>query len=191
MARKMKKNVFIVEGKDDTARLRLALGPKQLTIETGGSRISPQVLAKIKRFFADDNYQLILLTDPDYQGKRIRKKITALFPGIAELFLTREQAHPLHSGSLGVENADPKVLADLIRTNIKTPVFADGSENDSLTISDLYDLQLIGKPESAAKRAVLAEKFHLQAANGKQFLKELNLFSVSKKDLERAVEKFE
>ena len=77
----------VVEGKDDTRRLREFFEVD--TIETVGSAISEQTLAQIKKM--QELRGVIVLTDPDFSGEQIRKKIMQVVPDCKHAFITKDQ----------------------------------------------------------------------------------------------------
>lgn len=80
--------VLVVEGKDDTANLRRFYNVD--TYETRGSAITEEDLERINRL--NDLRGVIVLTDPDYNGERIRKLIMAAVPTARHAFLNRNEA---------------------------------------------------------------------------------------------------
>ncbi len=74
--------VLVVEGKDDTANLRRFYEVD--TYETRGSAITEEDLERINRL--NDLRGVIVLTDPDYNGERIRKLIMAAVPTARHAF---------------------------------------------------------------------------------------------------------
>ena len=73
----MRINEFIVvEGRDDTERVKTAVECD--TIETNGSAINRETLAVIQN--AQETRGVIVLTDPDFPGDRIRNIITEHVP---------------------------------------------------------------------------------------------------------------
>ena len=68
---KIPKEVIIVEGRDDTTRLIETFGPDIKVIETGGSALNRATQARIKQ--AAEQFGIIIFTDPDYQGLRLRR----------------------------------------------------------------------------------------------------------------------
>ena len=69
----MFKEVVVVEGRDDTCRLK-QIYPDIETLETNGSAINNATLERIKKL--QESRGIIVFTDPDYPGETIRKKIT-------------------------------------------------------------------------------------------------------------------
>ena len=72
----MLKEVIVVEGKSDTAAIRRALEAD--TIETGGFTLAASTLRKIEAAYKKRG--IIILTDPDGAGNRIRRFLTERFP---------------------------------------------------------------------------------------------------------------
>ena len=70
----MLKEVIVVEGKSDTAAIRRALEAD--TIETGGFTLAASTLRKIEAAYKKRG--IIILTDPDGAGNRIRLLYRAL-----------------------------------------------------------------------------------------------------------------
>ncbi len=79
------KEIIVVEGKDDTAKLKQALDVD--TIETNGSAINKQTLDQIAH--AKQKRGVIIFTDPDYPGQRIRKIIDEHVPGCKHAFFDK------------------------------------------------------------------------------------------------------
>ena len=101
--------VIVVEGKDDTANLQRFYQVD--TYETRGSAINEDDLERIEKL-----HQLrgvIVFTDPDYNGERIRRMIMEAVPTAQHAFLRRDKATPKSKSkgkSLGVEHASFKDL---------------------------------------------------------------------------------
>lgn len=180
------KEVIVVEGRDDTARLREALGPDIDTIETNGSAINQKTLAQIK--LAQARRGVIVLTDPDFSGKRIRNIITQHVSGVKHAFLTRQEALPHKQGSLGVEHADPATLRRVLQ-HVYTPLLTDDKPVISRDL--LMAKGLIVGPQARARREKLGDLLHIGYANGKQLLRRLHQFAITPAALQAAVEKID
>src|SRR5699024_5120542 len=97
----MKINEFIVvEGRDDTERVKRAVECD--TIETNGSAINEQTLSVIAQAF--ETRGVIVLTDPDFPGDKIRNTIQKHVPGVKHAYIDREKAKSKR-GKIGVEHA--------------------------------------------------------------------------------------
>src|SRR5699024_11366938 len=79
--------VIVVEGKDDTIRLKQFF-PGIETIETNGSAVSDEVLKQIQKL--SESRQIIVFTDPDFNGERIRRIVTKAVPDAKQAFIDRK-----------------------------------------------------------------------------------------------------
>uniref|UniRef100_UPI0025D0C414 toprim domain-containing protein n=1 Tax=uncultured Limosilactobacillus sp. TaxID=2837629 RepID=UPI0025D0C414 len=78
------KEVIVVEGKDDTKQLAKAVVAD--TYETNGSALDENDLSRLADL--QKKRGLIILTDPDYNGERLRKIISQRIPGVKQAFIT-------------------------------------------------------------------------------------------------------
>src|SRR5699024_9213874 len=93
---------IVVEGKSDTTKIKLAVDAD--TIETNGSAISKETLQLIAH--AQEKRGVIIFTDPDYPGERIRHIVAQTVPGCKHAFLPRDEAKAKSSlKSIGIEHA--------------------------------------------------------------------------------------
>ncbi|MBO8157657.1 MAG: ribonuclease M5 [Bacillaceae bacterium] len=172
------KEVIVVEGKDDTVNIKRAVQCD--TIETNGSAIDEHILEQIRH--AQEKRGVIVFTDPDYPGQRIRHIITEAVPGCKHAFLPREQAKG--KNGLGVEHASPE---DIRRALEK--VYEVMEEPASVfTRQDLLDYGLIGGENAKRRREKLGIKLNIGFSNAKQLEKRLNMFRISKKDFQLAMD---
>ena len=84
----MIKEIIVVEGRDDVTAVKRALDAELIT--TGGFGFPKGVMERIKA--AQKRRGVIIFTDPDFAGKKIRKKIAQEVPGCKHAFLPREEA---------------------------------------------------------------------------------------------------
>lgn len=176
------KEVIVVEGKDDTKRLALAVDAD--TLETNGSAISEETLNHIQQLQASRG--VIVFTDPDFSGERIRKIISARVPGVKHAFLSRQAGVPTKAGgSLGVEHASPEAL----RTALAN-LYTERVDEPATLISraDLIKAGLLAGPQARQRREQLGELLKIGYVNGKQLPKRLQLFQVQPADFWRAVD---
>uniref|UniRef100_UPI0037DA3DF4 toprim domain-containing protein n=1 Tax=Staphylococcus epidermidis TaxID=1282 RepID=UPI0037DA3DF4 len=73
------------------------------TIETNGSAVNDETIEKIK--LAQQTRGVIIFTDPDYPGQRIRNIVSEKVPGCKHAFLSKEQAKGKNGKGIGVEQA--------------------------------------------------------------------------------------
>lgn len=88
------KEIIIVEGKSDTVKIQQAIQAD--TIETNGSAINQETLQQIKH--AQEKRGVIIFTDPDYPGERIRHIIQDAVPNCKHAFLTQQKARAKQIG---------------------------------------------------------------------------------------------
>lgn len=175
--------VIVVEGKDDTANLKRYYEVD--TYETRGSAINQDDLERIAKL--QELRGVIVFTDPDYNGERIRKIIMQEIPQAKHAFLNRGEAVPkskTKGRSLGVEHASfediEKALSGLVGS------YEDENFFD-ITKFDLMRLGLLMGKDSRKRREYLGEALRIGYCNGKQLLKRLELFGVSLAEVEDAM----
>lgn len=175
------KEVIVVEGKDDTAKIQQAVDAD--TIETNGSAINQIILEQIRH--AQEKRGVIIFTDPDYPGERIRQIIDNAVPGCKHAFLTKEQAKAKKSQhkSLGIEHASSQAIVEAL-ANVYELVECNLSE---ITKEDLIANRLIGSPEASIRRAKIGKLLRIGHANGKQLLKRLTMFQITREQFDEAI----
>lgn len=184
MEDKMKiQEVIVVEGKDDTKRIKMAVNAD--TIETRGSAISDETLDQIAEL--QEKRGVIVFTDPDYSGEKIRKTIREAVPGVKHAFLKRKDAVPVHQGSLGVEHASPEVIREALK-NLYTEV---PDAPAMISRETLAAKRLINGSAAKKRRELLGEILNIGYTNGKQLYKRLRLFEITPGDFEDAMQKVE
>ncbi|BAC12005.1 ribonuclease M5 [Oceanobacillus iheyensis] len=176
------KEMIVVEGRDDTARIQLAVDAD--TIETNGSAINKQTLEKIRH--AKEKRGVIIFTDPDYPGERIRNIINEHIPGCKHAFLPKEEAKNNKSdrASLGIEHASVAAIQKALEHVYE---LAEMKTSDILK-ADLIEYGLIGGKKASERREWLGKRLKIGHTNGKQLLKRLTQFQISKKQLDEAME---
>lgn len=174
------KEVIVVEGKDDTKQVQRAFNAD--TFETNGSALSTADLKQLKKL--QKSRGLIVFTDPDFNGERLRKMISQSIPGVKHAFIRRDQGIPDEAhGSLGVEHASQKVIKHALQhlyteENDQPPIF--GQE-------DLIKAHLVGGSQAKFRREKLGQILGIGYGNGKQFLHRLNVFRISREQFQSAI----
>lgn len=179
------KEIIVVEGKSDTSRLHDCLGDVD-TIETNGSALSDETKNRIK--VAQEKRGVIIFTDPDFNGNRLRTIIQKIVPNAKQAFLPREEAVPKKSiGSLGIEHASDADIKKAL-----TAVYSM-QENDfqQYTQNDMLALKLIGDKDSKIRREFVGANLKIGYTNAKQFLNRLNMFQIDPQELSSVVKKFD
>lgn len=177
----MIREIIVVEGKDDTTAIHRAVEAE--TIETGGSAINQQVIEQIR--LAQERRGVIILTDPDHAGERIRKIVSARVPGCKHAFLLREEA--TYKDDIGVENALPETIRKALE-QVKTE-----SEDSEAEISreDLIDAGLIHHSAAASRRERIGNILRIGRCNGKQLYNRLRIYRISREEFAAALSQLE
>lgn len=177
---KMKiKEIIVVEGKDDTTAIKRAVEAD--TIETNGSAVNSETIEKVK--LAQQTRGVIIFTDPDFPGEKIRKIITEKVPGCKHAFLEKEKAIAKNNKGLGVEHATPEV----IREALKNALLMQEEIEELITQGDLIDAGLIGGEGAKERRIKLGKLLKIGYANGKQLHKRLMMFQISRQEFSKAL----
>ena len=179
--------VIVVEGRDDTANLKRYFDVE--TYETRGSAINEQDLERIQRLH--QRHGVIVFTDPDFNGERIRRMIMTAIPTVQHAFLKRDEAVPKSKSkgrSLGIEHASYEDLKTALAQVTKQ--FEVESDFD-INRSDLIRLGFLAGADSRTRREYLGENLRIGYSNGKQLLKRLELFGIHLAEVEDAMKSYE
>lgn len=174
----MIKQVIVVEGKSDIARVSRAVEAD--IIATGGFSISRSTLEKIESAYKKRG--IIILTDPDGPGERIRQRLTKLFPEALHAFIPKSEA--ICRDDVGVENASPESIQKAL--SMLRIQYAENSRR--FEMGDLFAAGLTGREDSARRRAKVGAVLGIGYGNSKQFLKRLNHFGITREEWENALQ---
>ncbi len=177
--------VIVVEGKDDTVAIRRAVEAE--TIETGGSAIGEEVLRRIE--LAAARRGVIIFTDPDHAGERIRKIVAARVPGCKHAFLPQEEA--TYKGDIGIENASPASIKRALAAVRSEIPAGEAPEGQVVTWQALMEAGLIVHPEAASRRLAVGKLLGIGYANGKQFHKRCAMFRITPEEFREALASME
>ncbi|GLB47231.1 ribonuclease M5 1 [Philodulcilactobacillus myokoensis] len=175
------KEVIVVEGKDDTERIKRAVDAD--TIETRGSAISQETLKLIQKL--DQKRGVIIFTDPDFSGERIRRIVSSAVPNAKHAFLLRKDATPKHhDGSLGVEHASVKSIQNAL-LNVYTE---NNSAKPVITKKELFQAGLSGDLDAKKRREQLCNLLRIGYVNAKQLPKRMQMFGITKEQFQNAID---
>lgn len=175
------KEVIVVEGRDDITAVKRAVDAE--LIATGGFGFPKGVMERIKE--ASRRRGIIIFTDPDFAGEKIRKTITNEISGCKHAFLPREEA--IKDGDIGIENAS----VESIRAALAKVRSESIEKRNEFTNSDLIKNGLIGNEEASYRRDELGKILGIGYGNAKQFLSRLNNYGVTKEEFKNATEKLD
>lgn len=173
------KESIVVEGKDDESAVKKAVICD--CIITHGYGIRESTWKRIQK--AAETVGVIVLTDPDFAGETIRKRINDRIPNCKHAFISRDDA--MAGADIGVENASPETIIEAL-SKVKT---VNPLHDLVFDQSDLVRDGLSGMSQSAEKRAIVGKILGIGYCNSKQFLNRLNHYGVTREDYEKAIEK--
>ena len=168
--------ILVVEGAMDQAFLSGFLDCD--FVQTNGSEVSRETLDYLKE--ASKTREIVILTDPDSPGNRIRARIAEEVPACKHAFVRKE--HSIKGKKVGVAESTKEEVLLALKHIIPTEI-----TRGNLTMADLCDLGLMGSEDSSELRQKVEEKLHLGHANAKLFLKRANALGLTKEELRRAI----
>ncbi|MDD7408676.1 MAG: ribonuclease M5 [Anaerovoracaceae bacterium] len=169
--------VIVVEGRDDIDAVNKAVNAD--IIATHGYGITGDTIDRIRNAY--ETRGIIILTDPDRAGQRIRKRLTDLFPDAGQAYISRSEA--TSKDDIGVENAAPDVIAKALAAAGMT--VSDLVEE--YTSSDMMYYGLSGGRGSRELRDKLGRRLGIGYGNAAAFLKRLNGYGIAREDLEKTL----
>ena len=165
--------ILVVEGKEDASYLSNYIDSEIVTVQ--GYEIPEETIEYLK------NKKVIIFTDPDAAGKKIREKLNS---SICDAFnveidikkCTRGSKNGVAECEIGeiMEKLEPYFVEKVCRT----PIF---------TTSDLYNLGVINNKDL---RAYVCQTLSLGRCNNKLLLKRLNLCNIQLDELKKVVENY-
>lgn len=175
----MIQEVLVVEGKMDVVAINKAVEAD--CIITGGFSLNRRTLDNIRHAY--NRRGIIILTDPDSAGERIRKYLTERFPKAKHAFVPKLDATA--NNDIGIEQAKPEAIRAAL-ARVRTLSF---EPTNNFTNADLVANRLNGAPDAVERRSKLGEILGLGFANAKNFLKRLNHYGVTREEFDAALKK--
>lgn len=177
----MIKEVLVVEGKMDVVAIDKAVEAD--CIITEGFNLKPQALDSIAKAYQKRG--IIIMTDPDSAGERIRRFLTKRFPEAKHAFIPKEDATA--NNDIGIEQASPEA----IRTALAKVRTMGWEPTNNFTGADLLKAGISGSPAASEKRAKLGAVLGIGYANAKTFLQRLNHYGITRQEFQQAVAELE
>lgn len=169
--------VIVVEGKNDSAALKRYFDCE--TIETHGTALTEATLSLIEAM--NQKRGVIIFTDPDYPGEKIRTQINQRIKGCKNAFVLKNQAKT--TKKVGVEHASKEVLEEALRNCVTF----EEKDVPSLTLEQFNELGLSGRDDSAALREKVSVHFRLGHCNAKTMYKRLVLAGIHYEEVEEVL----
>jgi len=172
----MIKEIIVVEGRDDEAAVKRAVEAE--TIATHGFGIKSQTYTLIEKAYNERG--IIIFTDPDFAGEKIRRRLAERFPDSKHAYMPRAEA--CKDGDIGIENANPESIKEALfkaRFSISTKELV--FKND-----DMIKYGLAGATGALEKRDKLGKVLGIGYGNSKVFLNRLNQYGITREEFEGA-----
>ena len=159
--------IIVVEGRNDESHLSSFIDA--VVVVTNGYEIPRKEIEFLNN--KRNKNSVIVLTDSDDAGKRIREKLNdIIFNKInIEVDIVKCNKHNKH----GVAECDKDELINVLKRH-----FVDKPIKDQLYLKDIDALNI-----DKTKRVMLCDKMHLGICNSKTFLKRLNYLGITKEEL--------
>lgn len=177
----MIKEIIVVEGKADISAVKNAVDAQ--VISTNGLGINDKIISIIKK--ASKSRGIIILTDPDYPGKKIRNILASEIDNCKHAFISRDKANK--DGDIGVENASKEAIIEALK-NARAEVVENRQE---FSYSDMVYYGFVGNDNASKRRSIMGDELGIGYCSAKQFLKRLNSFGITRRELENAIDKIE
>jgi len=171
--------VIIVEGKKDEQKLR-SIFSDILVVSVGGLQMNTDTIKYLESL--SQSHEIIIFTDPDSAGNKIRNSLTSLFPNASHAYISQTKAISDNQKKIGIEHVSNEDIKYALRNIIKPTVIGG-----SLTTADLLELGLTQSSNAAALRQQVSTYLNIGNPNAKQFLNRINILNITKARLKDVI----
>lgn len=175
----MIKEVIVVEGRDDITAVKRAVEAELISV--GGFGINEKIINKIRE--AQKRRGVIILTDPDFAGEKIRKIIAKRVANVKHAYISRKEG--TKDGDIGVENASPETILRALAT----AKFQLQEKRKEFDIQDMIFFKLTGDIRAKERREALGNELGIGYGNSSQFITRLNNYGIIKEEFIEAMKK--
>lgn len=175
----MIKEVIVVEGRDDITAVKRAVDAEVIAV--GGFGINYKAIQSIRE--AQRRQGVIIFTDPDFAGEKIRRIISKRVSGVKHAYISQDEG--TKGSDIGVENASPEVIIKALK-NAKSEVKENRNE---FTVSDLIRYGLMGNDKAREKREALGKELRIGYCNSAALIKRLNNYGITREEFCNALSK--
>lgn len=168
--------VIVVEGTSDKTLLESFVETE--IVITNGSDVPRETIDYLKAL--SKTRAIVVLTDPDSPGKRIRDVLDKEIPNLLHAYVPKEKA--IKGKKVGIAESDKATILEALNNLCPAP---SNASKGTLTYEDLLELELVGSEDSSERRRIVGERLHIGFGNGKTFLKRLNSLGISKDELRK------
>jgi len=166
--------LFVVEGKDDIEKLKSF--SFRFVRKTNGYGMT----SLTKKFLIEANEvrTIVLLTDPDGPGRKIRDSLHSFLKDVIDIELIKKKS--VAHNKVGVTEADPSYLREVLRPFMEREKKIQ--EEDSLTYGEFVQKGYAGA-DSSKKREELIWKFSLPSKTAQKIYEDLLILRKTAEDI--------
>lgn len=170
--------VIVVEGETDRVFLSTFLSGE--IVITNGSDVPRETINYLKE--VSKTRPIIVLTDPDYPGLRIRHLLEEEIPGVRHAFMEREACKGKKKLGVAESNKDAvlKALSEVL-------VPKNDAKPSDVTYFSLVERGLTGESDAKERRIKVMEKLGLGYGNAKTMLKRCHYKGIMLRDIDEVV----
>lgn len=169
--------VIVVEGKSDIQFLESFIDA--ILVSTNGSDVPRETIDYLLNLSRTKD--IIVLTDPDSPGKRIRDILDANIPNLKHAYVEKSKSIKKHK--VGVAESSKEHILE----SLKHLIYSKDMKLGDISMEQLYQLGLTGQPNSAELRQKVMQELHLGFGNAKTMLKRINQLNITIEELEKTV----
>ena len=166
--------IIVVEGTGDTSFLSSFIDA--LYVETNGFDLKDREID----FLTNSNKQIIVLTDSDESGKRIRQNLLDKIPHAISVEVDLD--HCNKKGKHGVAECDREEIINKLNLYL----MKENTRRKNIKTSDLINLGIANKEI----REHVCQELHLGVCNQKELIKRIDFLKIDFSEIERAVNEF-
>lgn len=172
----MRPQVIVVEGKNDAFKIS-SIFPDIQVVTTNGSAINQDAVDLLKKL--DSTHDIVLFTDPDHAGERIRRLLSKSLKHVYHVFLSRDLAISLNGKKIGIEHASEED----IRRSLENIKMVSKASTSDVTHAFLHDIGLTGSSNSQRLRDALSSVLGIGKTNGKSLYQRLRMFDITQEQI--------
>ncbi len=173
-----KGNIFIVEGKTDTSKLK-SIYENIETFETNGNRINKKRLNTIKLLHKNNN--IYIMTDPDFIGNKIRNIISNALNNDCYHVYIQNYFSNKNNKKNGIAEINKEILINSIN---KAKKFDKNTHENNFSYNEYLNLKLNNKNI----RLYICNKLNICYFNHIKLYKILNFLNININYLKRILE---
>ena len=172
--------VLIVEGKDDESLIKSFLDC--YVFKTNGFDLKHEDILFLNK--VSEKHKIIVLTDPDEAGEKIRSTINKNVKNTCNVFVDINMCGKNNKHGVA-ESTKEHILEQL-----KEHLTLESPKYGNITAYQLNKIGLNGDSKSKEKRKYICKCFSLGICNAKNMLERINLLGISINDISKVLDEY-